>query len=541
MKPGTPLPRHYPFAGWNVSRPNPRLTPDDADVARLRPLATPIMTTGLSSKLLDQLRPVFEAQGLVPLQAGGLAAGGNADPDDATPVALEPGSVMAVPLLTGDVDMTAVGTCTTVIDGHAFGFGHPFMSEGPVDLPMGAGRVHTVIANLMTSFKLGSLASPQGSLYTDQLVGVAGRIGPAAPTVPIELRVRYADGSMDQVYRFDGALHARYTPLLTMAAFSAAVTGEHDLPQFHTLDYDLTVTFANGKTLRTRNTAVNADAASLFFEIGAPMMAAADNPFERVLVRDVKGEVTVTPEAREATILSVNVPRLKHRPGETLKAYVAYRPFRSGESLLAIEFPLPRDLAEGNYQLTVSDWQTYLAEEQSSKPFKFMAESVEDVFGVMRDLTSVRHDALYVRLVRQPDGVAIGRTAMPNLPSSRREVLVGAGRSDTTPFVSSTVKTIPTQHVMNGSAEFVVTIDKDAHVEVGTPPGARPDAPAPRNQPDANKAEPNRSDEPKKDQGPADDAKPKPGQKPESPAKPDDNKPDAPAAPDAPDPGADPE
>jgi hypothetical protein len=533
MDPSTPVPRGYPFAGSNSLKPNPRAALDgDGDVARLRPLATPLMTSGFSSRLLDELRPVFEARGIVPLQAGGVAAGaGRVDNQVAAlDPSLKPGSVLAVPLLTGDVDMTAIGTCTEVVDGHVFGFGHPFMSEGPVALPMGTGRIHTVIANLMTSFKIGSLTAQSGAIYTDQLSGVAGRLGPAAPTVPIELRVKYADGRQDQTYHFAGALHAKYTPLLSMAAFAAAVTGEHDLPQFHTLDYDLTVTFANGKTLRTTNTSVNTSAAELFFEVGAPMMAAADNPFERVLVRDVKGTVTVTPEARESTILSVQVPRLKHRPGETLKAYVTHRPFRSGESLINVEFPLPRDLPEGQYQLVVSDWQKYLSDEQASKPFKFTAESIGEVFDVMRDVVGVRHDALYVRLVRQPDGVAIGRTAMPNLPSSRREVLAGAGRSDTTPFVSSTVKTVPTQYVMAGEAQFVVTIDKDAHVEVGGRPGARPDA----------KPEPTKAEESRKAPT-ADEAKPKPGQKPdqkpEAPAKPD-NKPDAPTPPGASDDGA---
>jgi len=47
------------------------------------------------------------------------------------------------------------------------------------------------------------------------------------------------------------------------------------------------------------------------------------------------------------------------------------------------------------------------------QPFRFTAESVKDVFGVLRDLSSVRHDSIYMRLARQPDGIAIGRTAMP--------------------------------------------------------------------------------------------------------------------------------
>ena len=34
----------------------------------------------------------------------------------------------------------------------------------------------------------------------------------------------------------------------------------------------------------------------------------------------------------------MNVPRLKYRPGETVKGYVTYRPFREPEKLLPIDF-----------------------------------------------------------------------------------------------------------------------------------------------------------------------------------------------------------
>jgi len=478
----TPPPPSYPFASWRGIKPNPRLGGGDvADTTRLRPLATPMMVAGLSPKLLDDLRPIFESFGIIPVQSGGISSAARSVNDDGNaPLAdIEPGSALTLPLLTGDVDMTAVGTCTEVIGDQVFGFGHAFMSEGPVTLPMGAGRIDGVIANLMTSFKLGTITRARGTIFADQSVGVAGKFGAVAPTVPISLRVVYADGSQDQQYKFNAALHPKFTPLLAVMALGGAITGEHELPQFHTLDYDLITEFANGKSMRTKNTAVNVDAGSLFFEVGAPMMIAADNPFERVLAKSISGTITVTPEAREATILSVNVPRLKYRPGETVKAYVTYRPFREGESLLPISFELPRDVADGTYELVVSDWQQFLADETSAKPFRFNAENVDEIFAVMNELTAFRHDAVYVRMVRQGDGVAIGRTAMPSLPSSRREVLIGAGRSNTTPFVSSTVKTVPVKYVMSGSAQFQITVDKNAKVEVGGKPGAKQESPTP--------------------------------------------------------------
>src|SRR5437868_9048633 len=42
-----------------------------------------------------------------------------------------------------------------------------------------------------------------------------------------------------------------------------------------------------------------------------------------------------------------------------------------------------------------------------------------------------------------------GRTAMPHLPSSRRQVMMDAGLSNTTAFVSSTLKVVPTELVID--------------------------------------------------------------------------------------------
>src|SRR5690606_34275939 len=125
-------------------------------------------------------------------------------------------------------------------------------------------------------------------------------------------------------------------------------------------------------------------------------------------------------------------------------------PFRGPQTIFPIEMQLPRELADGEYQLSVSDWQQYLNEEEMAKPFRFVAENVDEVFEVLSDVMGVQQKALYLRLLRESDGVAIGRTAMPHLPSSRRQIMLSAGRSNTTPFVSSTVKIIPTEYVMSG-------------------------------------------------------------------------------------------
>src|ERR1019366_3957182 len=103
-----------------------------------------------------------------------------------------------------------------------------------------------------------------------------------------------------------------------------------------TVDYDLTLNFSNGKSIHVVNSNVNVSAADLFFEIGTPLIAAAENPFERVPVKKITGTILISGEARQADILYANVPRSRYRPGETVTAYVSYRPFRSGERVLPV-------------------------------------------------------------------------------------------------------------------------------------------------------------------------------------------------------------
>jgi hypothetical protein len=291
---------------------------------------------------------------------------------------------------------------------------------------------------------------------------------------PIDVRVVYADGSADTRYHFESAMHPRFTPLLCGMAITTALSGVSELPQYNTVDYDINLQFSNGKSLKLSDTLANAAGTDIFRFIGMPLLTAADNPFDRVMVSKVSGTVRVSNEPRLAAITEVNLPRSKYRPGETVKAFVEYKRFRGSEGILPVELELPKDLAEGNYQLVISDWTRYMQDEQTSKPFRFTAETTDELFDALRDYTSVRQNAIYLRLVRHPDGVAIGRTALSKLPGSRRQMLLGAGRSNTTKFVSSTTRTIPTETVMQGSAEFVINIDDDATLDEGKPAGPPP-------------------------------------------------------------------
>ena len=223
-----------------------------------------------------------------------------------------------------------------------------------------------------------------------------------------------------------------------------AIGGQKNLPQYHTVNYDVTADFADGHKVVINNSSVNGDGPEVVSDVALPLLAVADNPFASIPISRLTGTFHVASTAHAAQILSVMVPKTKYQPGDTVKAYVSYLPFHADEAILPTSFTLPRDLPDGQYQLIVSDWTRYLEDERTANPFNFNSNSMQELYQVIHDFEAIRHDSVFLRLVRQADGVAVGHVAMPHLPPSRRTASCSTPAcSDITPFVTSTVKVIP--------------------------------------------------------------------------------------------------
>jgi len=114
-------------------------------------------------------------------QTGGAGVAQNVD--------LVPGGAVAGVLVDGDLRLAVTGTVTDRTGDEILAFGHPFLDAGPVLLPMAPARVLMVMASQYNSFKLASFGEPVGAFDDDRSVGVHGRLGLVAPTVPLAVAV----------------------------------------------------------------------------------------------------------------------------------------------------------------------------------------------------------------------------------------------------------------------------------------------------------------------------------------------------------------
>lgn len=174
------------------------------------------------------------------LQAAGFGWSG-AGPDGEPPPSPRrpgPGEMVAVQLVSGDLEFAAFGTVTAV-DGERFvAFGHPFLHLGAVDLPVASARVDALIPRLEVGMKLSSSGQEVGALSLDAASGVSGRFGAKADTLPLALTL---SGPGHPVRHFEVRLvrHRFLTPSLlqgTLAQAQQAVEGIAD-PKTVTLSW----------------------------------------------------------------------------------------------------------------------------------------------------------------------------------------------------------------------------------------------------------------------------------------------------------------
>src|SRR5262249_30306797 len=189
---------------------------------RLEEIATPVSFTGFSAATLDHFAPQLRTLGMDPRQ--GVTSGGTLGDALGDPKQLQPGSMISVQLLSGDMTVGADGTVTAIDGNRVYAFGHRFLSEGTTDLPLARAEVLTLLPNLQISFKISMAREWMGSITADRDVAVAGLTGRRADLIPMEIHV----GA--NTYRMRMINDRVMTPLLLqMALFSSIDSTERSV------------------------------------------------------------------------------------------------------------------------------------------------------------------------------------------------------------------------------------------------------------------------------------------------------------------------
>jgi hypothetical protein len=438
--------------------------PAAADGMWLVPLKTPMMTSGMSPRALAILKDNFSQHGLVPMQGGAVSAN---IPADERNITLAPGSALSVAMITGDFDMSGIGTVTHVEGKRVYGFGHPMMGLGACDLPMMTGYTHTIFPRLTLSFKMGSPMRTVGVINADTSTCIAGTLDRVPDMMPVSSTiVREPDGKA-HTYNVKVVRVRNMFGQLVHMSLANSVDMEGNFPDEMSARIKARIEIEGREPLImddwfAGNMLVGDRAPQMLYQpLAMLLQQVSNNTFESVRFKSVECTTEVLPGRRVADIEMSELENDTLAPGDTLKAIVTLRTFKGSKQRVALEVKLPADMAEGAYTALIGDDINNARAELRDNPQLAMPQSLDHLFDNVRLQLNAKRTTLVMRVpLNGGTGIASSGKTLPNLPPSMVQILSSSKRTNTQTLYSALVARSATAWVIQGADSLRFQVSK---------------------------------------------------------------------------------
>lgn len=397
--------------------------------AGLEPLPLPVSFSGVTPQgSLFLFGRVAAAAGWMvapsgasaPAAASAVPAGGGGR--------LEPGSAVAAVLLSGDMVLSATGTVTWVDGDSILAFGHPFLSMGPVEMPMAQAQVLTVLPSLYRSFKFSTTGPSLGSVSQDRSTGILGSFGKPPEMVPVTIRMT-SEEFPTQTFRFEVVHNSMLTPILLGLAIDNVLTtlekraGERTIVWKSAIDTD-------ERTVRWDSVfsglAAREEAVGSLALLTNYLMA---NEFHDLAIRGVEVDIVHSDRLQRARVVHVEAQKEKVRPGDSVPVWVDLEDFRGGPRRVVMTAKIPADTPPGPLTVFVGDGSAATAYDFSLYP-----PDPHSLPQVLDFLSRVRPpNTLNLLAYRSAPGAVVNGEPLAGLPPTRAALLRDRGPGDGTP------------------------------------------------------------------------------------------------------------
>ena len=385
--------------------------------ALLRPIATPLVLSGMDTATSELVSSMFREAGFTPMLSGG--AGGDVSADTGP---LRPGDPIGVSLLGGDGEMGATGTITHIDGDRLYAFGHPFFNFGPTSFPMTRAHVYATLPSLMSSFKIATMGEVIGTMQQDRATAIAGTLGKGPAVIPVTITLDNGH-SPTRTFRYTAVNDQLFTPLLTYVALFNTL-GNYER-QFGAMTFTVKgkATFDKHADLAYEDifTGDGTIAAASAYVAGPITMLLA-NDVEPVTLKGVELAVATSEESRSATIERVWLDEVRPRAGRTVPLKVLTRNYRGAETISTIPIEIPAN-ASGQLTVMVTDGKQLNQIEQRDLRRSVQPTSVAQMIKLLNQ--SHRNNRVYVRLLTGTPGAVVNGEALTSLPPSVLAVLEG--------------------------------------------------------------------------------------------------------------------
>ncbi|HLO67904.1 MAG TPA: SpoIVB peptidase S55 domain-containing protein [Holophaga sp.] len=306
----------------------------------------PLPVSGASPS--PEFAPFWQGLPMRPVAVpGGAASGGEASP-------MEPGGMVAMNLVQGDLNISAAGTITYVSGKRLYALGHQYFNLGSVDMPLWSATVATCLPNWNESFKVATPVAPVGALRLDRSMGVAGLLGAEARTIPMRLGLNLG-GKRALNLRFELMDHPLLTPNLAAVTLSQSLSAHVKGQGFQSLSLQGNIKLAGQTPIEIECMVADLNGNRLALYLGGILQVLTMNPWERPVVEGISLNVKAEERLDLTAVAGVRTLKARVKRGSTLPVYVMLQNIQGTRESVVMNLFVPPSARPGKATLLVGD------------------------------------------------------------------------------------------------------------------------------------------------------------------------------------------
>ncbi len=316
-----------------------------AGLGTARPVSTPVLMSGASPRAAPLLTDLFHGAPTTPVVAQRGAQGAAGQAETSQEADLAPGDAVAVQLMSGDLQLAALGTLTAVEGRSLLAFGHPLFGTGTASYGLATAEVTAFVPSTVVPFKLANVSGATvGAVSHDTPAALVGATGVAPSTVELELTVS-ATGREERFAMRLAADERLYPQLTAIAALEASdrvlrATGAGRAE----LAWEVTLS-GGDKVNVVEQVSSETDVALAAARLAAgPLAILATNRFEDPSVTRVSLSVGLSRDPGSADVAKVVLETQELVAGQHAILHVRLQPYRQEAVVRTFSAPLPEDL-----------------------------------------------------------------------------------------------------------------------------------------------------------------------------------------------------
>ncbi len=428
------------------------------------PVKIPLIFSGFSEKSFRQFQNFFSQHNFQPVLGIGASSPQTLKlkPE---PISLSEGQAVGIQLISGDLDLTAVGTVTYVDGQKILALGHPFYNLGPVDYGLTTAEVMTVVPSLQSSFKLASTGKLIGRVVQDRTSGLLAETGTLPRYIPLNIELQESPVVRKQ-FKLKLVNDQVLTPtLINMILYTLLTSEERSYGQL-SADFEADIFLEGARTVHLEDLfSGNMDTASTGLSglVAAVVYMLKNNEYKDLTINQIEVKIRVVEQPRIANLEKVLLDRYEVQPGEVIKIKTYFRTYNNELKSEEVEFLTPSLPPGSEFQLVVAE-ASYIQQLERSlyRMQDFQPRSLDQLIRLLGNLR--KNNRIYFKVVAPRPGLFLKGEELPNLPPSIKNMFLSPRAS--TPGLTEISRStlieyqLPVPYVFRGAVTVPVRIKK---------------------------------------------------------------------------------